>query len=146
MVLRGAAEPEEFDEAPMPFQERREAERYTITFKLSVGANAREGAGSSVFPGEVLNISRAGVLVETTYPLVCSESITLAISTDQCPEDMRMPRAFVGGAVVTRVQSIGGGRYLVGLRFEESLVQGTEFIMFTEFLQSTALTNWLLAQ
>ena len=146
MVLRGAAESEEFDEAPIPFQERREAERYTITVKLSVGANAREGAGSTVFPAEALNISRTGALIETIHPLVCSQSITLAIPTDQCPEDMRMPRAFVGGAVVTRVQSIGGGRYLVGLRFEESLVQGTEFIMFTEFLQSTALTNWLLAQ
>ena len=146
MVLRGAAEPEESEEAPMPLHERREAERYTITFKLSMTVDAAEGDLPSISSAEVLNISHVGALVETNQPLLPSQLITLTIPTDQCPEEMSMPRAFVGRAVVMRCERFGGGRYLTGLRFGESLTQSMEFIMFTDFLQSTALTNWLLTQ
>ena len=145
-MFQGAAERDEIAEGESPFDERREADRYTITFKLSVFVDAPGGGGPVVSSASAWNISRLGALIETRQPLAPSQSVTIAIPTDQRPEDMRMPEAFVGGATVARVGRTGRGKYLAGLRFGELLTRNPEFTMYTEFLHSTALTNWLLTQ
>jgi hypothetical protein len=143
---QNATEPEDFMEVIDPSDERREAERYALTFKLSVSVEAPGGGGVTITPATVWNISRSGVLVETREPLPHMQIISIAIPTDQCPEGMRMPQAFIGGAIVARSGRTTQGKCLAGLRFGDSLTQNMEFVMYMEFLQSTALTNWFLMQ
>ena len=140
------AEAGEAADAESSRDDRREAERYAIAFKISVSVDRSGGGGLLVSPAAVLNISRAGALVETRQALEPAQAVAIAIPTDLCPDGMRMPQAFVGGATVARVEPAGPEKWRAGVRFGESLTQNMEFTMYMEFLQSTAMTNWLLDQ
>jgi hypothetical protein len=136
----------EWSEPPEPRKERREAERYTVTLKLSVSTDDAPNGSVLVAPATVRNISRVGVLVETKQRLQSGQQVTLAIPTGQCPDGMRMPEAFVGPATAMRVIEAEHRCQWAGLRFGDAFLQNMEFGMFIEFLQSTALTEWLLEQ
>lgn len=130
-------------DAESSLDDRREAERYAITFKMSVSVDRPGGNGVTVSPAAVLNISRVGALVETRHPLATAQSVALAIPTALCPDGMRMPQAFIGSATVVRAAKVDHGKCVAALRFGETLTQNMEFTMYMEFLQSTSMNNWL---
>ena len=131
-------------DAESSLDDRREAERYEIAFKVSVSIDRPGGNGITVSPAGVLNISRVGALLEMRQPLAPAQSVAIAIPTDLCPDGMRMPRAFIGSATIARLKKTPEGKLLAGLHFGESLAQNMEFTMYMEFLQSTSMNNWLL--
>jgi hypothetical protein len=133
-------------ESSRPAEERREAERFTATLKLSVTIESPSGNEQVMWPAMVRNISRVGVLVESKRPLSPSQRVTLAIPTTPCPEGMHFPQAFIGPAGVVRVGETPEGTHWAALRFGESLTQNTEFMMFMNSLYSTAVSDWLMEQ
>ena len=122
----------------VPYQERREAERFPVSFKLSVSVENPPGEGSVVSPAGVKNLSRSGVFVETRQALSPGQQVTLAIPTTQCPGGMRLPQAFVVPAVVMRVDEVKSDRWRVGMRFGDAAYRNMELMMFIDFLQSSA--------
>jgi hypothetical protein len=147
MVQRpGQTDRDPWSESLQPAEERREAERFTTTLKLSVTVETPSGNDQVMWAADVRNISRAGVLVESKRPLSPSQRVTLAIPTTPCPEGMRLPQAFVGPGGVVRVGETKEGTHMVALCFGEPLTQNTEFMRFMDFLYSTSVSDWLMEQ
>ncbi len=126
--------------------ERREAERFQTTLKISVSIDKGERGGLLVCPATVHDISRMGALVETKHRLSGNQHVTVAFPTVRCPEGMQWPQAFVGPAMVMRVEPRGNGTFRAGIRFDESLHQNMDFVMFMEFLEATSMSDWLMQQ
>lgn len=113
--------------------DRREAERFDLSLKASISTD-RAGEGILVSPAEVRNMSRCGVLVSTRHKLNPFQDVTVSLPTDQCPEGMNLPEAFVGPATVVRAED-EEDRWLVALRFSNHFGHAPEFADYMDFLQ-----------
>ena len=128
-------------------RERREAERISITFKLSVSLDDNTGENRVlVFPTSVKDISRLGVRLESRIALPEGQRVILVMPTTQCPVGMHMPEAFIGPSTIVRAEETVDGKCDMGVRFSEAFTQNIDFLMFVDFLHSTALSEWLLQQ
>ena len=115
--------------------DRRQAERFHAALRLAISRTTPSGNGLVVAPAAVHNISRCGALVATRHDLGPSESIDLSIPTDQCPDSMGLPQAFVGSAEVVRIQAKMGQGTLAALQFSSALSHNREFAQFMDFLR-----------
>ena len=119
-------------------RERRQAERYDVNFKLSISSGNPSGIGLLVEPAEVKNISRLGALMRARRAVHPDQKIVLAIPTEQCPDSMGLPKAFVGPAEVVRAEETVERKCLVALRFSEAISQNRDFAGFMDFIKTTA--------
>jgi len=118
--------------------DRRDAERIQANLKLSISLETA-GGGLSVTPASIQDISRNGVLVSTRRELNTLQDLMIAIPSNICPGGMQLPEAFIGPAMVVRVDAPKEqDRYLVALRFGDGLSNNVQFISFLDFLQTKA--------
>jgi len=122
-------------ESPAHRRERREAERLQTDIRLSVSTE-RAGAGLTVSPATVRDISRVGALLLTRQWLTPFQNVMLAIPTGECPDSMGLPEAFVGPAMVVRIHKSDETKYLIALKFGESLSENIQFNGFVDFLRN----------
>lgn len=122
-------------EAPARRRDRREAERLQTDIRLSVSTE-RSGGALTVSPATVRDISRSGALVLTRQWLAPFQNVMLAIPAGECPDSMGLPEAFVGPAMVVRIHKSDETKYLVALKFDESLSESIQFSEFVDFLRN----------
>ena len=124
-----------------PFEtrlENRGAERFELPIKINVVVDEPARKGQFVGPGLVNDISLSGISLETKHHLTVGQTVTLAIPTNSCPDDLCLANAFVGPATVCRVEPREGTRIRAGLTFGEPLLQNIEFVIFVDYLKTTA--------
>lgn len=122
----------------LPSGERREAERFQTMLKFAISRTDPCGNGLLVEPVHVRDISRVGALVTTRHQVEPSENVLLSIPTDQCPDSMGLPRAFVGSAEVVRTLGKIDHNTAIALRFSEVISHNREFAVFLDFLREVA--------
>jgi len=121
--------------APMPAPpERREAGRFEAPLKLTVSTAKPNDGRLSVNPAEARDISATGALIWTGSPLLPMQSVVVAISTEECPEGMSLPKNFVGTATVLRTGQLHNGQWSAALCFGDTFLRSTEFAVFLDFL------------
>lgn len=122
-----------------PFErqaEQRASGRCRAAFKLTITADDERLKGRLVGPGLVKNMSLTGAFLVTKHRLEPGQRVTVAISTDFCPDHMGLPGAFIGPAEVVRLEPSQGRTVLVGLQFGEVFSENMDFAVFQDYLQS----------
>lgn len=118
--------------------ENRSANRFAFPMKITLAVDDPLRKGQLVGPGLVNDISMYGVCVTTKHKLVPKQKVTLAISTQLCPDDLCLAKAFIGPSTVRRTESREGAPMRAALQFGEALYQNIEFVMFIDYLQTMA--------
>jgi hypothetical protein len=119
-----------------PRQERRVAKRFAAPLRVKISVHDPKLKCRLVCRGNVMNVSRVGVLVRTRHQVEPGMRISIGIPTKICKETVCLPKVFVGSAEVMRVIGEGDGVSVVALRFGTELSQNMEFALFTDALQS----------
>jgi len=119
-----------------PRQEKRIARRFSVPMRIKIAVHDSKKKCRLVCHGNVINLSRAGVLVRTKHQLTPGMRVAVAISTKSYKESVCLPRIFVGSAEVMRVAHDYEDISVVALRFGTELAQNMEFALFTEALQN----------
>lgn len=119
-----------------PRQERRIARRFTVPMRIKIAVHPPKRKSRLICHGNVVNLSRAGVLVRTKHQVKPGMRVAVAISTKPCDNTVCLPRVFVGSAEVMRVAQDYGDISVVALRFGTELAQNMEFAVFTDALQN----------
>ena len=86
--------------------------------------------------GNVVNLSRVGLLVRTKHDVTPGMRVSVGISTKLCEDASCLPRVFVGSAEIMRVARDYEDISVVAMRFGTELAQNMEFALFTDALQN----------
>lgn len=119
-----------------PRRERRIARRFAAPMRIRIAVHDSKKKCRLICHGNVINVSRAGILVRTKHQVIPGMRVSIAISTKQCEDSVCLPRMFVGSAEVMRVAHDYEDISVVALRFGTELAQNMEFALFTDALQS----------
>ena len=125
-----------WDDPSEPKPERRDTKRFRTQLKVNIAVDTGEKHKRLVGPGLVKNLSIDGAYVVTKHQLVVGQHVTLAVPTSICPSEMGMPRAFVGPAVVTRVEPPEDRKSHVGLELSETFSSNMDFAILVDYIQT----------
>lgn len=125
-----------WDDPYEPKPERRETQRFRTQLKVNIAVDTEAKHKRLVGPGLVENLSVDGAYVLTKHVLEVNQSVTIAVPTSICPSEMGMPRAFVGSAVVTRVEAHEDRKSHVGLQLSEAFSTNMDFAILVDYIQS----------
>ncbi len=117
---------------------QREFDRMKTHFKVSVSVDEPTHGHTLITPADVQNISRGGLLIETSRNLSPGQTVAVSIPTEVCPDRMELPRALNGHAEVVHSRHGTNHRSKVGLRFCDNLRQLPEFVAFLDYLRATS--------
>lgn len=117
-------------------EEKRDDERFKVSFKVNITVKDEHLKGTLVGPGVVRDISLASVYVLTKHQLTVGLTVRLAVPTNVCPPSMGLPKAFLGPGEIVRVTPLDERRNLVAIRFGDAFTENMEFAVFMDHLRS----------
>lgn len=118
-----------------PFErrhERRSRPRTPARFTVKIAVNLANKSAPLVGPGVVDDISPVGLRCRTKHRLSPGQPVQLLISTQELPQDLGLPKGFMGTAQVIRTNPLEDSVSEVSLKFDESLRDDINLAVFVE--------------
>ena len=120
-----------------PFEhkdDRRKVSRFEFPMRIKIAVQDPEHKCRLIGHGNVINLSRSGLLVKTKHYVEPNSVVSIAISSKYCENSVFLPKLFLGTARVVRAEPRDHGISIVALAFGPEFEENIDFDVFIDSL------------